>query len=58
MIEHLPSMHKIPGSVPSTISTCHGGHSCSFKARKVTQENQKCVAILSYTASSRPVWDT
>lgn len=34
LIEHLPSVLQIPGSVPGTIQACHGAHGCRFKARK------------------------
>lgn len=54
LVEHLPSMHKTLGSVPSAIDTCRG----RCNTLEVAQKNQKLKVTLSYTASPRLAQDT
>lgn len=55
MVEYLPSMFEVLGSIPTVYTLEVTPHSSTGRQR---QDDQKCEVILSYIVSLRLVWAT
>lgn len=57
-VEHLPSIHKVLGSIPIVPQTCVEAHACNPSSWELSQEDQKFKVIISHIVSSKLGWAT